>query len=278
MWCPEGYVTLFDLSSIIDSVADENFARMEVDFGPPVSQDSLEYVPEEFWPDFWQLEKLLSCRSEQNLQTAKAIVFQPWLIGAALANLDAYVCSPTGKIMSVADVFFHHEARFVHSLWDKWLSDPFIRHAVHQVAFARVPRSPMDGFISFSYPSGIICECSEIAAARWGALANEDIILVHKNFSGWSICFKSDDAPKDATELLSLVGLSFQEYLYDPESATTDPLKFVHECVLSAFPRCKDTTRDNVQITTGYSRRSIERALKKYGGRDWWAKGGQTEV
>lgn len=282
MWCPEGYVSLLDLSDLFDSVADDYLAKRNVRFSQVTASNGEDDFPddlqEEHYADFLQLQNMLGDNGEFFLALAKARTFYAWVIASALKKLKPRVCSPSGKIMVLAEDIFKHESDIGGCRWNDALTAPEIREVLFRHAYSFNRRDPIAGFLGFYYPTGIIKEYDDSTLTRWHHSTRFDVLHLQKHFAGWAICFEESNVPKDQQALVELIEYSDETKQFVREPSPADPLKFVHECVMQAYPDGKDEAWDEVKKKIGYSRRTIVRALKKYGGHDWWAAGGQPEI
>lgn len=270
MWCPEGYSTLHEIVPILDELSDIYSDRLVTEsFGPVPAVGSDEYLPEEFWPDFWQLRAMLNSPSEIGLLASEIELFHAWAVAQLLYVTNPFVSSPDGVIMRVSEVLYEHSLRLERFDWGERGHDIHLRRALLDVAFINPERRPLDGFRGFTLPSGIVSAPSTEAMADGD---KDPLRTIQGHFSGWAICIKDREAPVDVQNLATLIGFD----LSTKDRQNPDRLQHIYACLIEAYPSGKTDDWGTVQKRVGYSRRSINRALELHDPDKKWAAGGQS--
>lgn len=279
MWCPEGYITLNEISDVLDGLADDYWSLREFRISDQYmcnERDLLDDgIEEDLWDDFFQLANLRCSPNELELVISESSVFHAWAVGACLAATHPFLCSPDGRIMRVCYDIFSHMAEIDLLEWDLHLRNPAVHHEIYLLARGTQDRVPFHGmrFPGFDYPQGVISNPTEWTDLAWRALGKPAIASIHKQFAGWAICFKDGDVPEEPEAMQKLLGFSLDQLAGQGKKA--DPTRFTFDCLLRAYPQGKNENWAAVQAKTGYSRRSINRALAKYDPQGTWARGGQ---
>lgn len=269
MWCPEGYSTLHEISPILDELSDIYSDRlMSEDFGPIPVVGSEEYLPEEFWPDFWQLHTMQNSFSEIKLLTSEIELFHAWAVARMLDAISPLVSSPDGVVMRASTVLYENRFRLELFDWGNRGCDMNLRRALLDAAFINPARRPLDWFRGFTLPRGIISSPTAEALTDGGT---NFLSEVQGHFSGWAICFKDPEAPTDVQDLATLIGFD----LSSNDRQSPDRLRHIFDCLVQAYPSGKTDAWETVQKKVGYSRRSINRALDLHDPSKKWAQGGQ---
>lgn len=270
MWCPEGYVTLYDLSAPIDHLVDMFADSLRIDYGPPLNEGDTGYLSKEYFEDFRQLHNILTAQSERKIVNARIDGFHAWLVAKILHECSPRVASPDGNVMLTANVLYSHLADIHLAKWDRHFTDPFLYRHVLEAAFCENKYSMLEMFVAFNYPDGIILAPSS------GVPSNFDVRL-QEHFQGWAVCFRDTDVPRTTNDIMTLLELNALDFMM-PGTHQRNPdeqLKYVYDCVIKAFPKGKGTTSwDDIQEKVGYSRRHIERAFKIFDANRRWALGG----
>lgn len=272
MWCPEGYVSMHSLLRLVYQLSDIYYDSLDVDYGSALNNGDEDYLEEEYWEDFWQLNGMITSSSERKLVSARGEAFCTWMIAKLLIRLNPRVSSPLGVIMKPSDVLFFHSTSIGFAQWDKHATDPILSRIITEAAFGDGSVNLLDGFYSFSIPEGIVSPSTEISKQMLRRLTGKPFDELQDQFAGWAICFPESDVPGNLSELIEFLRLEAIDFLVEEEPAPNERLKFIYDCLLDAYPNGKADTWAVVSKKIGSSRRDINRALDVFDPAKKWAK------
>lgn len=186
MFCPEGYVSLYELRSAFWAFAQDLWENEWKAF----------YVAEEskkrskVLPDGSAIGNYVDFDPDD---TDVHYAYQQWAtFRLTRRNRELLlVCSPDGRVMRLADYAYDAE-----NVWD----GPFPETQRQQVALVDHLEK---GHFHISEHYGIISPCSD--SKRLGAFDLADVVAMLKPFEGWAVCWKPRDFSKWRSELRTLL-------------------------------------------------------------------------
>lgn len=274
MWCPEGYVQFQTVSDNVSSFHHAAISRM--------TSEARSERP------MTQAEKMLASGIVRDKNNAKfaAEYLELHLLSTLITLWPPSICSPSGSVLRVAETFFLHADRL------DWIYPSFPLDEVAELSslFCLSRKNGFSGtslkrrYCFLDIELGLVTVKNNSrslfnnAAHSWDDWGDEMLSIV-KPFRGWALCWKEGELPNG----LDLIKSAFPdtdnkwnwESLFGKE-AVSSSCDATLDAILQAYPDGKTENWQSVEKKTGYSRRSIERALRDKGRRDWKTQGGQA--
>lgn len=274
MFAPQGFVPFSMLIPYFDEAEDIFFGCNEV-VNFAWSQRADFEIEEEFREDYWQLANMLCSPGEMNRYAAYANAFRTWVIGSYLLTTPVFACSANGSVVRVDNRLFDDDLGISRSHW-RHRYDPGSR--IHKIVYDELYRSEPEGpnqlesFPFLDIETGMIESSSFINQLDQYPNRLRSFITVATELSGRSVCFLESDAPRDVQGLLESCRVDFLFPNGDDDHFSAD-YDHIYEAMLQAYPNGKSDSWTAVEKKVGYSRRSMERAMRKADPSRTWAEG-----
>lgn len=279
MFGPQDHVSFSDMRIALEGLSNQIFLRKfnieGEDWGEPAR---------------WTQRAVRSrvAKTEKHAAFARDYL-EIWLLAHLVKFFPPLLCSPEGISLRVDETFFIHGDRldWIHLSW------PLDEMPELSNFFKFVDNHDFNGtdlrrrFCFFDAETGVMTlknnskELFDLAIHTYDDYSH-DIAKVITPFLGWSMHWPEADLPSDAELVQHLIPDTANKWNWksvfgDDENETEQERRYRRTIdeILQAYPNGKTETWSHVERKTGYSRRSIERALKEANRMDWKTQGGQ---